>query len=111
MTMAVGCKREAAPPTPISAEAIPAELDKATATAKPAVKELAQQIKAALQKKDYPLAHQAVQALSYSSDATEAQRALANRALLTVTELLQTAAQTQGDQNAAEAIRVYKATK
>jgi hypothetical protein len=106
-----GCKRQAQPPAPLPVEAIPAELDKAFANAKPSAKELVQFVKSGLQKKDYSASYQAVQALCAQADSTKEQQAIALRAMLSLTELLNTAAQTQADPGASEALNLYKASK
>jgi len=72
--------------------------------ARPAVKETVGRLTSALEGKDYPAAYQAVEALSNFQDQTREQRVLAARALLTITGLLQ-AAQAQGDQGAATALK------
>jgi hypothetical protein len=107
----VGCRKEAGPPAPLVAEQIPAEFAQGFKDAKPEVKELADKVVKALEAKDYPAAHQAVQDLTMSPAASKAQQLLATRAFLTITTLLQTAAQTQGDEKAAEALKIYQSTK
>lgn len=107
----LGCRKEAGPPAPLAAEQIPAEFAQGFKDAKPEVKEIADRVVKALEAKDYPAAHQAVQDLTMSPAASKAQQLLATRAFLTVTTLLQTAAQTQGDEKAAEALKLYQSTK
>jgi hypothetical protein len=106
----VGCSRDPGPPPAIAVEQIPAELDKSFKTAKQEIKNLVGKITSALQTKDYPAAYDAVQALGTLPDASQSQRVLTARAALTIYSLLQ-AAQAQGDENAAAAIRYHQATK
>ena len=101
------CRRESGPPPPLAAEAIPAEFDKTFKDAKPKAKELATQITASLSKSNYPAAYAQVQALCAEPEANKEQKALAARALLTITDLLQTA-QSRGDEKAAEALTIQK---
>jgi len=105
-----GCSRESGPPPALSAEQLPVEFDKAFAKAKPGVKELAARVSSAVQAKDYAAAHQAVQALCAATDTTKTQKTLAERAFLTITDLLKTA-QAQGDQKAAETLQDYRRSK
>ena len=107
---AVGCHHEDGPPPPLAAEQIPAEFAASYKNAKPELKDLADKVLKALEAKDYPAAHQAVQDLAMSPAANKAQQILAARALLTITGLLQTA-QAQGDEKAAAALNLYKASK
>jgi len=78
--------------------------------AKPEAKDLASQIVAAVQAKDYPKAFSGLQALSGQPDLTKPQINVCASALLTVNTLLQ-AAQAQGDTKAAETIKVFRSTK
>jgi hypothetical protein len=106
-----GCsKRESGPPPPLAAEQLPVEFDKGFAKAKPGVKDLAARVSSAVQAKDYAAAHQAIQALCGAADTTKAQKLLAQRALLTISDLLN-AAQAQGDQKAAETLQSYRISK
>jgi hypothetical protein len=105
-----GCHREEGPPPPLAAEQIPSEFAAGYKDAKPELKDLADQVLKALEAKDYPAAHQAVQNLAMSPAANKAQQILAARALITVTGLLQTA-QAQGDEKAAAALKLYQSTK
>jgi wobble nucleotide-excising tRNase len=86
---------------------IPAEFDKAFKSAKPNVKALAAEIATSLSKSNYPAVYEQVQALCAAPEATEDQKALAARALLTVTGLLQSA-QSAGDTKAAEVLSIQK---
>ena len=106
---ALGCHHEEGPP-PLAADQIPSAFATGFKDAKPEVKDLADKVVKALEAKDYPAAHEAVQNLAMSPGATKSQQTLAARALVSVTELLQTA-QSQGDEKAAEALKVYKGSK
>jgi hypothetical protein len=104
------CNRAASPPPPLAAEDIPPALSKAYSAAKPEIRGIAEKIAASLQSKDYPDAYAGIQLLCNSAEATKEQRMLATRAMLTITSLLQ-AAQNQGDEKAASALKVYQMTK
>ena len=106
----LGCHHEDGPPPPLAAEQIPSEFAVGYKNAKPELKDLADKVLKALEAKDYPSAHQAVQDLAMSPAANKAQQTLAARALITITGLLQTA-QAQGDEKAANALKVYQSTK
>jgi len=106
----VGCGKDPGPPPPLAAEQIPAEMQKAFHNAEPEARDTVGRLTAALQSKDYPAAYQEVQALCSLPGETREQRALAARALLTVTGLLQTA-QDQGDERAAAALRLRQISR
>jgi hypothetical protein len=102
-----GCSREAGPPAPLAAEAIPVEFAKTFRNAAPNIKELAAEVSSSLSKSNYPAAYEQVRAICALPEATKDQKALAARALLTITTLLQ-AAQAQGDQRANEVLTIQK---
>ncbi len=106
----VACSRDNTPPPPLAAEQLPAEFAKAFAKAPPSLKELAARVSSAVQAKDLLAAHEAIQVLCAAPEATKAQRTLADRAFLTITDLLKSA-QAQGDEKAAETLRVYRSTR
>jgi len=106
----VGCGHNPAPPPPLAEAEIPAQMQKAFATAQPELKEAVSRLTSALQAKDYPAAYQAVQALCNLPGQTGEQRTLAARALLTITGRLQ-AAQAQGDREAADALRLRQTSR
>jgi hypothetical protein len=105
-----GCDKDPGPPAPLAAEAIPAEMQKAFNSAAPEAKDSVSRLTSALQGKDYPAAYEEVQALCSLPGETSEQRALAARALLTMTGLLQTA-QAQGDERAAAALRLRQTSR
>lgn len=104
------CHHEAGPLPPLAAEQIAAEFGKAFGTAKQDVKAAADKVLKALDAKDYPAAYQAVQELCGLGDATKEQQTLSARAMLTIAGLLQTA-QSQGDEKAGAALKLYQSTK
>ncbi len=106
----VGCKRTPPPPTPLGADQIGPEFQKAFSKAKPDVKQLADHVVSAVQSKDYAGAFQGVQLLCNAPDATEQQRLISARAMLTITALLQTA-QSQGDNAASETLKTFQRNK
>ena len=110
LMLVLGCSRASAPPTPLTAEELPAALEKAFAKAKPEVKELAAQVVASVQAKSYAKAFQSLQNLAARPGLTKDQLSVASRATLTVNELLQ-AAQTQGDAKAAQTLKTYRLDK
>lgn len=85
-------------------------LDKAFAKAKPEAKDLAAQVVAAVQAKDYSKAYLTIQTLAGKPGLTKEQLSVTSRGMLTVSELLQ-AAQTQGDQKAAQTLKTYRLDK
>lgn len=105
-----GCNRTSPPPTPLSAEELPAAMHKAFGNAKPDTKDLAAQVVSSVQAQDYSKAFAAIQSLAGAPDLTREQSTVASRAMLTVNELLQ-AAQAKGDQKAAQTINTYRRDK
>jgi len=89
---------------------LPAAIEKAFNKAKPAAKELATQVVAAVQAKDYSKAYMGLQTLSTHPDVTQEQSRIATGAMMTVNDLLQ-AAVSQGDQKSATTLRNYQLTK
>ena len=106
----VGCDQSSAPPTAMAVEELPAVFAKAFSQAKPEAKELANQIVASVQAKDYSKSYLDLQSLLGRPDLTKQQVSVTSSALLTVNALLQ-AAQAQGDAKAAETIKIYRDTK
>lgn len=105
-----GCDRSSAPPAPLSVEELPAAFEKAFGKAKPGAKELAKQIVASVQAKNYSKAFQDLQSLISTAALSKEQMKVASGALLTVNNLLD-AAKAEGDAKAAETIKVYQQTK
>jgi hypothetical protein len=105
-----GCDRTSSSPTPLSAEEMPAAFAKAFSQAKPEVKEVADQVVAAVQAQDYSKAFNGLQSLVGRPNLSKDQVSVTTRGLLTVNTLLQ-AAQAKGDAKAAETIRVYNKNK
>jgi hypothetical protein len=105
-----GCGKDPGPPPPLAVEQIPAEMQKAFNHAEPEARDTVGRLISALQNKDNPAAYQEVQALCSLPGETKQQRALAARALLTITGLLQ-AAQVQGDEGAAAALKLRQMTR
>ena len=110
LVLAPGCDKSSAPPAPIAVGDLGAALDKAFATATGDVKELAGQVSGELKTPDYPKAYMDLQALSGKSGLTKEQVSLLNRGLLCLNETLQ-AAQSNGDQKAAETLQMQRMTK
>jgi hypothetical protein len=105
-----GCGKEAGPPPPLAVEQIPAEMQKAFNNSAPEARDAMSRLVSALQNKDYPAAYQEIQTLCVLPGESKEQRALAARAQLTITGLLQTA-QAQGDEKAADALRLRQTTR
>ncbi len=110
LAFGLGCNRSTPPPTPLSAQELPAALEKAFSKAKPDVKDLASQVVAAVQAQDYSKAFRAIQALAGQPGLTKEQASVASRATLTVNSLLQ-AAETKGDGQAAQTLKTYRRDK
>ena len=107
---ATGCGREGAPPAPVAAGQIPAELRRVFDQARPELKDAAGRISAALEAKDYAAAYQEAQELCALPEETPEQRTAGARVLLGVTVLAQTAA-AQGDAQAAAALKLHRTSR
>jgi hypothetical protein len=105
-----GCRQDPGPLPVLAAEQIPTEFEKAFKLASAETRDLAAKVSSGVQAKDYPAAYDAVQALTSVPGTTQEQRALAARASLTIYGLLQ-AAQAQGDDKAAAALRYHQMSK
>jgi len=110
LAFGAGCNRSTPPPTPLSVQELPAALEKAFSKAKPDVKDLANQVVAAVQAQDYSKAFLTIQNLASRPGLTKDQVSVTSRATLTVNSLLQ-AAETKGDKQAAQTLKVYRADK
>ena len=110
LTFGAGCNRSTPPPTPLTEQELPAALEKAFSKAKPVIKDLASQVVAAVQARDYSKAFQSIQSLASQPGLTKAQISVTSRATLTVNSLLQ-AAETQGDKKAAQTLKTYRVDK
>jgi len=104
-------KREIPPPTPLSVEEMPGALQKAFEKATGDTKEFATQVNAALGAKDYPKAYNAILTLSSRPALSKDQQSVVSRAMLTINQLLQTAAETQNDTKAAQTLKSYRVNK
>lgn len=109
LAVAGGCSRNQAP-APLPADQAPSVVENAFKEADPQVKTAATEVVEALQRKDNIKAFFELQDLSSRSDLTPEQREAASRSMLSVNEQLRAAA-SQGDQQAAEALQVYRARK
>ena len=89
---------------------MPAALEQAFSKAKPEIKELANQVVAAVQAEDYSKAFLTIQNLASQPGLTKDQVSVASRATLTVNSLLQ-AAETKGDKQAAQTLQIYRKDK
>jgi len=105
-----GCDKSSAPPAPIAVGDLGAALDKAFAKATGEIKTLADQVSSELKTPDYPKAYIDMQALTGKTGLTKDQVDIVTRGLLCLNETLQ-AAQSSGDQKAAEMLRVHQMTK
>jgi hypothetical protein len=111
MVLGLGCSRTVPPPTPFTEQELPGEIEKAFATAKqPEAKDLATQVVAAIQAKDYSKAHWAIQTLGGVQGLSKDQANVTARATMTINSLLQTA-QAAGDAKAAQTLKRYMETK
>jgi hypothetical protein len=103
----LGCKKDVPPPTVLPVDQFAATFNKAFAGAKAETKDLAAQIVTAVQAQDYSKAFSQLQSLTSVPGLTKDQQHVLARALLTVNDLL-AAAQSQGDQKAAQTIQTYQ---
>jgi len=110
LTFGLGCNRSTPPPAPLTEQELPSALEQAFSKAKPEIKDLAAQVVAAVQARDYSKAFRAVQSLAGQPGLTKAQMSVTSRATLTVNSLLQ-AAETRGDQKAARTLKTYREDK
>ena len=110
LTFGAGCNRSTPPPTPLPVQEMPAALEKAFSKAKPEIRDLANQVVAAVQSQDYSRAFQSIQDLASRPGLTKDQVSVTSRATLTVNSLLQTAV-TKGDTKAAQTLQTYRKDK
>jgi len=103
----LGCKKDVPPPTVLPVDQFAATFNKAFAGAKAEAKDLAAQIVTAVQAQEYSKAFTQLQSLTSVPGLTKDQQSVLARALLTVNDLL-AAAQSQGDQKAAQTIQTYQ---
>lgn len=109
LVAAAACKKSS-PPQAIPPDKAPAALQQAFAKAKPEVKQLADQVVAAMQNQEFAKAHVDIQGLCALPALTDEQRRVATACLLTLGEQLQTA-QARGDAKAAEAVKLHLLNK
>lgn len=105
-----GCDRSSQPPQPMTAEELPAAMEKAFSKATGETKELSTQILGAVSAKDYAKALEGLHKLAMVTGLSKDQSSVLSRALLCVNNLLQSA-QAQGDQNAAQALKLQRINK
>ena len=110
LLVVVGCSRSSSSLAPLPVGELSSALEKAFSKAKPGVKELADQVIASVKTQDYPRAFQGLQNLSIVPGLTKEQTSIANRGMLTVNSLLQSA-ESKGDQKAAATLDNYRRTK
>ncbi len=104
-----GCAKNQAP-QPLPLDQVPAAISKAFAKAPTAQKELADRVVSALQEKQIANAMMVVEGLCKVPDLTPEQRETASRALLTLNQELQAAAE-RGDKAAADFQRMRQSTR
>jgi hypothetical protein len=105
----VGCGK-GGPPTPLSADQVPAAISKAFSSAKPDLKELADRAVSSLQAEEPGKALLVLEGICAAPDLTKEQRDVASRAVLGLNEQLQAAA-AKGDARAVEFLKARQATK
>ena len=110
LLIAAGCDRSASPPVPLAVEQLPSMLEKVFGKANPEVKELVNQIISSVKAQDYTKAFADFQSLAAVPGLTREQSSVVGRGTLTVNGLMQAAA-AKGDENAAQAVKVYRSTK
>lgn len=104
------CKQEAKPPAPLPLAQMPAELSKAFSQAAPGLKDIIGKINGALGQGDLPGAYEGVKILCSLREATDEQRMISTRAMLTLTTELQAAAG-KGDKLAEAALQSHRSSK
>jgi hypothetical protein len=110
LLIASGCKKPDGPPPPVSLEQLPSALEKAFAKSKPEASEPLNGLQTALRDKDYPKALMAMQTVAALPGLNKEQANVAAAGLVSINNALQEA-QSQGDQNAAQTLQTYRATK
>ena len=110
LMLGLGCNKRVSPPTPLPIEQLPTVLQKAFSKAKPDVKDLANEVAAALQAPDYGKAFNGLQNLLCKPGLTKEQLNVTTRGSLTVNTLLQSA-QASGDAKAAQTLKAYRINK
>lgn len=106
----LGCRKADAPPPALTLEQLPPALEKAFARGKADASEKLKPVLGALREKDYSKAFMDLQALSVLPGLSREQADVAAAGLITLNNTLQEA-QSQGDQNAAQTLQSYRATK
>ena len=106
----LGCRKHTPPPVPLQLHEFASTFNPAFARAKTETKDLAAQIVTAVQAQDYSTAFAQLQTLTSAPSLTKDQKNVLARGLLTVNELL-AAAQSQGDQKAAQTLQIYQKNK
>lgn len=106
----VGCSRNAPPPEPIALDQLPAAMEKAFASAKGEAKEVADQVVAAVNAKDFAKAAAGLQKLTVLNGLSKEQVNTAARSVLSVNQALQEA-QSKGDQKAVQTLKSYQINK
>jgi hypothetical protein len=101
------CSRQSRAPEPLPLDQFTAEIEKSYRDASPAAKELSRELAAAVAGRRFAAAQQTTEMLLSLEDLKPEQRAVANRALLTVMSQLREA-QEKGDPEAAAAMRRYR---
>lgn len=104
-----GCEKNT-PPQPLAVDQIPAAMNQAFAKSSAERKELVDRAVSALQNKELSKALMVVEGLCAVPDLTSEQRETASRALLTLNQELQAAAQ-RGDKAAAEFQRLRQSAR
>jgi hypothetical protein len=110
LALGLGCKRNSAPPTPLTAEELPGVLENTFSKAGPQAKELASQVVASVKAQDYSKAFWTIQNLAGVPGLSDEQVNVTARASLTINDLLQTA-QAQGDAKATQTLQQHRINK
>lgn len=110
VVLTIGCSKNVPPPEPIPLDQLPSAMEKAFGPAKGEAKEVADQVVAALNAKDYSRAASALQKLTVLNGLSKEQVSTAARGVLTVNQALQEA-QSKGDQKAVQTLKSYQVNK
>jgi hypothetical protein len=110
LTFTMACNKGSTPPPSLSAEQLPAALEKAFTKAPAETKELATIVVSALQAQDYGKAYDVIQNLVSKPGLSKEQASVTASSLVTVNTLLQSA-QAKGDTKAAEVLQIHRRNK
>jgi hypothetical protein len=110
LVLVAGCRKKATTPRAMSAEEVPAAMEKTFQQAPTEVREVATEAVIALQSQDESKAFLDLQELTHRPELSPEQRMAAARSMMAVHERLRSAA-ARGDKKAEQTLEQYQATK